>query len=87
MASHTPSQPVPTITHSGVRDSPGGQQKSPTKSARWLATLKDVCLDDTVVGVRSVGADGSRSRVVTPPEPDRFDQRPRAAAGGTEAGR
>lgn len=58
-----------------------------TKSARWLATLTNVCLDDAVVGVRCVGADGSRSRVATPPEPDRFDQRPRAAAGSQEAGR
>ena len=29
------------------------------------ATLEGVCIDDTVVGVRSVGADGSRSRVST----------------------
>lgn len=58
-----------------------------TKSGRWLATLKDVCLDDVVVGVRSVGADGSRSRVATPPEPDRFDQRPRGNAAATETGR
>jgi len=39
----------------------------------WRATLEDVCLDDVVVGVRSVGRDGSRSRVTTPAEPDRFD--------------
>ncbi len=39
------------------------------------ARLPDVCLDDVVVGVRSVGADGSRSRVATPPEPDRFNNR------------
>jgi acetylornithine deacetylase/succinyl-diaminopimelate desuccinylase-like protein len=44
---------------------------------RWTATLRDVCLDDVVVGVRTVGADGSRSRVAVPPEPDRFDQRRR----------
>ena len=50
-----------------------------TASERWLATLPGVCLDDVVVGVRSLGADGSRSRTATPPEPDRFDQRPRAA--------
>jgi hypothetical protein len=37
--------------------------------------LPGVCLDDVVVGVRSVGSDGSRSRVVTPPEPDSFNQR------------
>ncbi|MFN9755689.1 MAG: hypothetical protein ACK58X_04660, partial [Planctomycetota bacterium] len=58
----------------------------PTRSDRLLATLAGVCLDDVVVGVRSVGADGSRSRVATPPEPDRFDARPRAGASG-EAGR
>ncbi len=37
--------------------------------------LAGVCLDDHVVGVRSVGADGSRSRVTTPPEPDAFNSR------------
>ena len=50
-----------------------------TRSGRMLATLRSVVLDDVVVGVRSIGRDGSRSRVATPPEPDRFDQRPRAA--------
>lgn len=54
----------------------------PTRSDRILATLPDVCLDDAVVGVRSIGADGARSRVATPPEPDRFDQRPRGARAG-----
>lgn len=49
----------------------------PTRSGRLLATLPGVCLDDAVVGVRSVAKDGSRSRVATPPEPDRFAQRPR----------
>jgi hypothetical protein len=48
------------------------------RAGRWTATLSGVCLDDTVVGVRSVAADGSRSRVAVPPEPDRFDQRRRA---------
>jgi hypothetical protein len=38
--------------------------------------LPNVCLDDVVVGIRSVGKDGSRSRVTTPPEPDRFNLRP-----------
>ena len=37
-----------------------------------LARLEGVCLDDVVVGVASVSADGARSRVVTPPEPDGF---------------
>jgi acetylornithine deacetylase/succinyl-diaminopimelate desuccinylase-like protein len=54
-----------------------------TRSSRMLATLPDVCLDDVVVGVRSVGLDGSRSRVSTPQEPDRFDVRPRAPRTGT----
>ena len=52
---------------------------TPTRSGRLLATFPGVCLDDAVVGVRAVGKDGSRSRVATPPEPDRFDQRPRGA--------
>lgn len=47
----------------------------PSRGGRTKATLPGVCLDDVVVGVRTVGADGSRSRVATPPEPDRFDQR------------
>ena len=54
----------------------------PTKSGRLLATLPGVCLDDAVVGVRTVGADGSRSRVATPAEPDRFALRPRARRAG-----
>lgn len=44
-----------------------------TSGRSWRAVLEDVCLDDVVVGVRSVGPDGSRSRVITPAEPDRFD--------------
>lgn len=48
-----------------------------TRGGRWRATLRGVCLDDVVVGVRTVAANGARSRVATPPEPDRFDQRPR----------
>ncbi len=59
---------------------------APIQGGRWRATLADVCLDDAVVGVRSVGVDGSRSRVATPPEPDRFDQR-RAAATQDRSGR
>jgi len=38
-------------------------------------TLAGRYIDDLVFGVRSVGADGSRSRVATPPEPDAFYQR------------
>ena len=41
------------------------------------ATLEGVCIDDVVVGVRSVGADGARSRVVTPSEPDAMATRGR----------
>lgn len=50
----------------------------PTRSGRMLARMPGVCLDDVVVGVRSISAAGARSRVATPPEPDRFAQRPRA---------
>jgi hypothetical protein len=57
-----------------------------TASGRLLATFPGVCLDDVVVGVRSVGNDGSRSRVATPPEPDRFEQRPRAPRAGDDKG-
>ncbi|MBL8753937.1 MAG: M20/M25/M40 family metallo-hydrolase [Planctomycetes bacterium] len=57
-----------------------------TASRRLLATFPGVCLDDVVVGVRSVGADGSRSRTATPPEPDRFEQRPRAARAAEDKG-
>ncbi len=62
----------------------------PSRGKRLLATLSGVCLDDVVVGVRSIGTDGSRSRVATPPEPDRLDQRPRAETrdgGNTKGGR
>ena len=47
---------------------------------RLRAQLKGLCLDDLVVGVRSVGKDGARSRVATPPEPERLQLRP--AEGG-----
>jgi hypothetical protein len=40
------------------------------------AELDGVLLDDVVVGIRAVGADGARSRATTPPEPDAFEQRP-----------
>lgn len=52
------------------------------RGALQRATLAGVCLDDVVVGVRAIGMDGSRSRVTTPPEPDRFDQRRESARGG-----
>ncbi|MHC4515712.1 MAG: M28 family peptidase [Planctomycetota bacterium] len=49
----------------------------PTRGRRGVrAVLENVCLDDVVVGVRSIGKDGSRSRVTTPAEPDRFNLRP-----------
>lgn len=48
--------------------------------------LQGVCLDDVVVGVRSVGSDGSRSRVVTPPEPDSFNQRRTRSSSGARTG-
>ena len=56
----------------------------PTRSGRLLARMPGVCLDDVVVGVRSISASGARSRVATPPEPDRFAQRPR---GGIRDGK
>jgi Zn-dependent M28 family amino/carboxypeptidase len=67
----------------------GTAKPAPTKTGRLLATLPGVCLDDVVVGVRSIGADGSRSRVATPGEPDRFEQRPRGnrTTEGEGAGR
>lgn len=54
----------------------------PGRGNQRRATLPGVCLDDVVVGVRSIARDGSRSRVATPPEPDRFDQRRDQARGG-----
>jgi hypothetical protein len=60
----------------------GAANVQPGRGAQRRATLAGVCLDDVVVGVRSVAADGSRSRVATPPEPDRFDQRRDSARGG-----
>jgi Zn-dependent M28 family amino/carboxypeptidase len=60
--------------------------EAPLGGGRVRATLAGVCLDDVVVGVRAIGADGSRSRVATPPEPDRFDQRRRARAAAPEGG-
>jgi len=51
-------------------------QPSGSGGSSLSAVLEGVCLDDSVVGIRSVGADGSRSRVTTPPEPDAFGQRP-----------
>ncbi len=48
----------------------------PSRGGRTMARLPDVCLDDVVVGVRTIAANGARSRVATPPEPDRFAQRP-----------
>lgn len=54
----------------------GKDQAKVTTARRGLrATLPGLCLDDLVVGVRSIGKDGSRSRAATPPEPDRFDAR------------
>ncbi|MBX3464698.1 MAG: M20/M25/M40 family metallo-hydrolase [Planctomycetes bacterium] len=56
----------------------------PLGGGRRQATLAGVCLDDVVVGVRAVGADGSRSRVAVPPEPDRLDRSRRARAAARE---
>ncbi|MBL9079757.1 MAG: M20/M25/M40 family metallo-hydrolase [Planctomycetes bacterium] len=51
---------------------------------RVRATLAGVCLDDVVVGVRAIGDDGSRSRVATPPEPERNDLQRRARRAAEE---
>lgn len=42
---------------------------------RFTATIRGTCIDDVVVGARTIGANGSRSRVAVAPEPDRFQQR------------
>ncbi len=54
-----------------------------TRPGVFQARLVGLCLDDLVVGVRSVAASGARSRVATPPEPDRYSaaQRQRERSG------
>ena len=52
------------------------------RGQRLQATLEGLCIDDLVVGVRSIGPDGARSRVATPPEPDRLRQRRSTGGGG-----
>ena len=42
---------------------------------RYVATLRGVCIDDVVVGARTVADGGARSRAAAAPEPDRFQQR------------
>lgn len=54
---------------------PKAQAAVANTSGGLRATLSGLCLDDLVVGVRCIGKDGSRSRVATPNEPDRFDLR------------
>ncbi|MHC5065836.1 MAG: M28 family metallopeptidase [Planctomycetota bacterium] len=49
--------------------------------------LKDVCVDDVVVGVRCVAEDGSRSRVQAAPDGDSFDRGSQARSGGRRRGR
>ena len=49
---------------------------------QFSTVLTDVCIDDVVIGVRSVGPDGARSRAITPPEPDAIDQRPTSRPQG-----
>ena len=48
-----------------------------TANGRRRALLKGAVLDDLVIGLRSIGGDGARSRAATPPDPDRM-QRGRA---------
>ncbi len=62
-------------TWTGVRVLAAGALSE--QRGRIKVALKGVCLDDAVVGLRTVAADGSRSRVVTPPEPDAFSNRRR----------
>ncbi|MEC7583546.1 MAG: M20/M25/M40 family metallo-hydrolase [Planctomycetota bacterium] len=56
----------------GVVAKEDAQIQNATRAGRLQATLEGLCIDDVVVGVRSIGADGARSRVATPPEPDRM---------------
>ncbi|MEQ1632013.1 MAG: M20/M25/M40 family metallo-hydrolase [Planctomycetota bacterium] len=44
------------------------------ENGRRRALLRSVALDDLVVGLRSVGRDGARSRAATPPDPDRMQR-------------
>ncbi len=44
---------------------------------RRRALLPGLALDELVVGVRSIGADGAKSRVAIPPDPDRMMRRAR----------
>ncbi len=47
------------------------------EKGRRRALLRGLALDELVVGVRSIGADGARSRVAVPPDPDRMTRRGR----------
>lgn len=53
--------------------------KGRNQTARQV--LKSVCIDEVVVGVRTVGKDGSRSRVTAAPEPDATAFRAAATRG------
>ena len=66
----------------GVVAKEDAQVQSAPRGGRLQATLKNLCIDDLVVGVRAIGANGARSRVATPPEPDRMLQQ-RRSTGGT----
>ncbi len=46
-------------------------------NGRRRALLRSLALDELVVGVRSIGVDGAKSRVATPPDPDRMTRRTR----------
>ena len=46
-------------------------------NGRRRALLRGLALDELVVGVRSIGVDGAKSRVATPPDPDRMTRRTR----------
>ena len=52
----------------GRRRGQGRRGRGGAATPTMTATLEGVCIDDSVVGLRSVAADGSRSRVSTPIE-------------------
>lgn len=55
--------------------------------SRLGTKLTGVCIDDVVIGIRAVAADGARSRVTTPPEPDALSNRPARSTGRGTQGR
>lgn len=60
----------------GVVASKDAAIRSDDKGRRH-ALLRGLALDELVVGVRSIGVDGAKSRVAVPPDPDRMTRRGR----------